>query len=158
MSAAELELRFAGPADRDVLVEFARAMARETEDRELDPEVVRAGVATLLADPSRGRVLVVEDAGRVVATLMLTWEWSDWRNGLFWWIQSVYVAPTHRRSGLYRRMHDHVRALAAAEPDVCGLRLYVERENLTAQKTYRALGMEETPYLIFEEELPRRAR
>jgi ribosomal protein S18 acetylase RimI-like enzyme len=82
---------------------------------------------------------------------MLTTEWSEWRNGLFWWIQSVYVRPAHRGCGHYRRLHQHVRALAAREPGVCGLRLYVERENTAAQATYRALGMFETHYLLFEE-------
>jgi ribosomal protein S18 acetylase RimI-like enzyme len=126
-------------------------MARETEDKDLDVETLRAGVAALLADPARGRTFVVEDGGRVVAALMLTREWSEWRNGEFWWIQSVYVAPTHRRRGHYRRLHEHVRSVAADTPGVCGLRLYVEVENRTAQATYRALGMEEAHYRIFEE-------
>jgi ribosomal protein S18 acetylase RimI-like enzyme len=94
---------------------------------------------------------VVEDDGRVVATLMLTTEWSDWRNGWFWWIQNVYVHPEHRRRGHYRRLHDQVRALAASEPDVHGLRLYVEHENHGARETYRSLGMLETRYRLYEE-------
>jgi len=154
-SAGEARVRDAVPEDRDVLVEFARAMARETEHKELDLATVRAGVAALLADPARGRVLVVECDGRAAATLMLTYEWSDWRNGTFWWIQSVYVAPEHRRRGLYRMLHEHVRELAHATPEVCGLRLYVERENVTAQATYRRMGMGEAAYLMFEEEIRR---
>ncbi|MEW6268410.1 MAG: GNAT family N-acetyltransferase [Thermodesulfobacteriota bacterium] len=154
-SAESLLVREAVPGDRDVLVEFARAMARETEHKELDLATVRAGVATLLADASRGLVFVVEHDGRPVATLMLTYEWSDWRNGCFWWIQSVYVAPAHRRRGLYRMLHQHVRELARAAPDVCGLRLYVERDNVAAQQTYRRMGMGETAYLMFEEEIRR---
>jgi ribosomal protein S18 acetylase RimI-like enzyme len=144
-------LRAARAADRDVLVEFARAMAAETEDKSLDPATLRAGTESLLADPARGRVYVIEDRGAVVASLMLTLEWSEWRNGFFWWIQSVYVHPAHRRRGFYRRLHEHVRALAAADPEVCGLRLYVERDNRAAQEAYRAIGMEETDYLLFEE-------
>lgn len=155
MSAADLRIRAAEPGDRDVLVDFARAMARETEDKDLDVATLRAGVAALLADPGRGRTFVVEESGRVVASLMLTREWSEWRNGEFWWIQSVYVAPDHRRRGHYRRLHEHVRALAASTACVCGIRLYVEVENGTAQATYRALGMEEAHYRIFEELLPR---
>ena len=151
MSAAQPRIREAGPADCDVLAEFALAMARETEDRGLDAATLRAGVATLLADPALGRTFVVEADGEVVASLMLTTEWSEWRNGLFWWIQSVYVRPAQRGRGHYRRLHEHVRALAAREPGVCGLRLYVERENTGAQATYRALGMVETQYLLFEE-------
>jgi ribosomal protein S18 acetylase RimI-like enzyme len=144
-------LRAALPSDRDVLVEFARAMAAETEDKSLDPTTLRAGTEALLADPARGRVYVIDDAGAVVASLMLTVEWSEWRNGWFWWIQSVYVHPAHRRRGFYRRLHEHVRALAAADPEVCGLRLYVERENRAAQETYRAIGMSQTEYVLFEE-------
>lgn len=151
VSAAEVRVRDALPADRDVLVEFARAMARETEGKELDLATVRAGMAALLADPARGRVFVVEAGGTPVATLTVTLEWSDWRNGWFWWIQSVYVQPEHRRRGLYRRMHDHVRALAARDSEVYGLRLYVERENRAARATYVSLGMEETPYRLYEE-------
>ena len=144
-------LRVARPDDRDVLVEFARAMAAETEDKSLDLDVLRAGTASLLADPHRGRVYVIEADGVVAASLMLTIEWSEWRNGFFWWIQSVYVRPEHRRRGFYRRLHEHVRAAAAADPEVCGLRLYVERENHAAQQTYRDIGMVETDYLLFEE-------
>lgn len=155
-SADVPRLRAAVPADRDVLVEFARAMAAETEDKSLDLAVLRAGTDALLADPNRGRVYVVDDGGTVAASLMLTIEWSEWRNGFFWWIQSVYVRPEHRRRGFYRRLHEHVRALAAADPEVCGLRLYVERENHTAQETYRAIGMFETDYLLFEESTRRR--
>ena len=117
---------------------FSCAMALETEDRELDLATVRAGMAALLADPSRGRAFVVEAGGEVIALLVLTLEWSDWRNGFFWWIQNVYVSPAQRRRGHYRRLHEHVRALAERDPDVCGLRLYVEVENAAAQATYRA--------------------
>ena len=102
-------------------------------------------------DPARGRWLVVEDGGEIAAALMLTYEWSDWRGGFFWWIQNVYVAPGHRRSGHYRRLHDHVRATAARDPGVCGLRLYVEHANEKAQATYKAMGMEITHYHVFEE-------
>jgi GNAT superfamily N-acetyltransferase len=147
----EPRVRDATPADRDVLVEFARAMARETEEKELDLTALRPGMAALLADPARGRVFVVEAGGEVVATLTITLEWSDWRNGWFWWIQSVYVRPDHRRTGLYRRMHEHVRALAARDPEVYGLRLYVERENRNARATYVSLGMEETAYRLYEQ-------
>jgi ribosomal protein S18 acetylase RimI-like enzyme len=153
----ETPVRPAGLRDLDVLVGFALAMARETEDLALDPAVVRPGMAALLEDPARGRMFVVEAEGGIAAALMLTLEWSDWRNGFFWWIQSVYVRPEERRRGHYRRLHDHVVALAAREPDVCGLRLYVERENRAAQATYRALGMDGTPYRMFEQSTRRPA-
>lgn len=144
-------VRPAKPDDRDALVAFNQAMARETEDLALDPATARAGVAALLGDPSRGRCFVLEAGGEVAAALTVTTEWSDWRNGFFWWIQSVYVRPDHRRRGFYRTLHEHVRAAAEADPGVCGLRLYVERENARAQQTYRALGMHETHYRIYEQ-------
>lgn len=144
-------VREAEARDLEALVGFAAAMARETEDKELDGPTLRAGVAALLADPARGRTFVVESEGTVVASLMLTFEWSDWRNGFWWWIQSVYVAPAARRRGHYRTLHEHVRALAARQDDVCGLRLYVETANTGAQATYRAMGMSEAPYRIYEQ-------
>ncbi|MDX2169525.1 MAG: GNAT family N-acetyltransferase [Deltaproteobacteria bacterium] len=144
-------VRAALPGDREVLVEFAAAMAQETEDKGLDRATLRAGVDAMLADAARARVFVVEAEGAVVASLMLTLEWSEWRNGWFWWIQSVYVRPGHRRRGFYRRLHEHVRRLAARQPEVCGLRLYVEQENHHAQHTYRALGMFETAYRLYEQ-------
>lgn len=144
-------VREAEARDLETLVGFAAAMARETEDKELDGPTLRAGVAALLADPARGRTFVVESGGAVVASLMLTFEWSDWRNGFWWWIQSVYVAPAARRRGHYRTLHEHVRALAARQVDVCGLRLYVETDNRGAQATYRAMGMHEAAYRIYEE-------
>ena len=144
-------VRGAGPADLDTLVAFNLAMARETESLALHEPTVRAAVAELLEDPARGRWLLLEVGGEIAAALMLTPEWSDWRGGFLWWIQNVYVAPAHRRRGHYRRLHDHVRALAERTPGVCGLRLYVEHENRAAQATYRALGMQETHYKLFEQ-------
>jgi ribosomal protein S18 acetylase RimI-like enzyme len=149
--AAKVRVRESAPEDLEVLIGFAAAMARETEDKELDGPTLRAGVAALLADPARGRTFVVERDGAVVASLMLTYEWSDWRNGFWWWIQSVYVTPAERRRGHYRTLHEHVRALAARERGVCGLRLYVETDNVNAQATYRTMGMHEAPYRIYEQ-------
>lgn len=154
--AAEPRVRAGAVGDIDLLVGYAQAMARETEDRTLDTDTLRLGVSALIEDGDRGRVFVVEIGGRVVATLMVTYEWSEWRNGVFWWIQSVYVHPDHRRQGLYRLLHEHVRAQAAADPQVCGLRLYVEHDNHVAQATYRSLAMEALPYLLWEQ--PTRAR
>ncbi|MCL4685250.1 GNAT family N-acetyltransferase [Myxococcota bacterium] len=149
--SVDVRIRTARADDLEVLVGFNLAMARETEALELDRATVRSGVAALLSHPDRGRVLMVEEAGVAVAALALTLEWSDWRNGMFWWIQSVYVHPDHRRRGHYRRLHEHVRGLAAADPEVCGLRLYVEHENRGAQATYRSLGMRETAYRLYEQ-------
>ena len=144
-------MRRAEARDARSLVEFNLAMARETEAKELAPEVLGAGVARFIGRPEYGFYLVAEDAGRLVGSLMVTYEWSDWRDGLFWWIQSVYVLPSHRRRGVYRRLYEHVKRLAAEAPDVRGFRLYVEKENRAAQATYEQLGMSETHYLMYEE-------
>lgn len=156
-----LRIRDAVPADRDLIADWMIAMAWETEHKRLDPDTVCAGVEAGLADAAKARYFVamreVEVAGRetiavAAGTLMLTHEWSDWRNGDWWWIQSVYVAPEHRRQGVYQAMHDHVAALAQATPGVIGLRLYVERANTAAQSTYRSLRMGDAGYAIFESE------
>ena len=149
-----LSIRKAQPRDADAIAAFNRAMALETEGKALIPELVGAGVRRLLADPSLGFYLVAEHEGQVVACLMVTNEWSDWRNGLFWWIQSVFVQKAWRRQGVYGSLYGHVQALAAAEPQVCGFRLYVEKDNVVAQQAYVALGMGATDYLIYEELRP----
>jgi ribosomal protein S18 acetylase RimI-like enzyme len=147
-------IRLAGAGDAQVLIEFNAAMALETEGKQLLPEVIGAGVRSLLERPASGFYLLAEEDAQIVGSLLVTKEWSDWRKGDFWWIQSVYVLPEWRRKGVYKRLYRHVQALAAEDPAVCGFRLYVERENLRAQATYRALGMKETRYLVFEELKP----
>jgi len=133
------------------LADFNIKMAHETEGVELIPEVITAGVKTMIDNSQMGFYLVVELDNGIQASLMITTEWSDWRNGIFWWIQSVYVRPQYRRQGLYRELYLRVKELAEQEPAVCGFRLYVERDNIAAQKTYESLGMSETEYKIFEE-------
>ena len=147
-------IRRATSQDARELTEFNINMARETEAMELKPEVIGAGVRAMIENPQMGFYLVVELDNGIQASLMVTTEWSDWRNGLFWWIQSVYVRPHYRRQGLYRELYARVKELAEQEPSVCGFRLYVERENSAAQQTYRSLGMKETDYRIFEELTP----
>ena len=149
-----MQVRLATPQDAPVLVEFNAAMALETEQKALLAEVIGAGVRSLLGNPAAGFYVVAEKDGETVGVLMITKEWSDWRNGTFWWIQSVYVRPDARRQGVYKLLYRHVQELAANDPAVCGFRLYVERENGLAQATYRALGMKETRYLVFEELKP----
>jgi ribosomal protein S18 acetylase RimI-like enzyme len=143
-------VREAGPADAATIADFNAAMAQETEDRPLDPAVVGPGVTALLQDHSKGRYWVAEIGGNMVGQLMVTYEWSDWRNGMIWWIQSVYVHPDWRRRGIFSRLYKHVESLVAAEPTAIGLRLYVEEHNERAQKTYRALGMVTPGYVIME--------
>jgi ribosomal protein S18 acetylase RimI-like enzyme len=149
-----MRIRLATPADAAALVAFNAAMALETERKELLPEVIGAGVRALLGNPASGFYVVAEESERVVGSLLVTKEWSDWRNGDFWWIQSVYVRPELRRRGVYKALYRHAQELAAQDPRVCGFRLYVEKDNSRAQATYRALGMKETRYLVFEELKP----
>lgn len=144
-------IRKAELRDADAIARFNSAMALETEGKALLPERVNAGVLRLLNDPSLGFYVVAEQAGSVVGCLMITNEWSDWRNGLFWWIQSVYIVPAARRQGVYRALYDFVRDMARADPGICGFRLYVEKENTAAQRTYSSLGMAPTDYRVYEE-------
>ena len=142
-----LLVRAAVAADAAVLTHNNLAMAAETEAKALDAAIVGRGVRAVFCDARCGRyVVATDDDGPIVGQLMLTAEWSDWRNAWWWWIQSVYVAPSWRRQGVYRALHDHVWAEACRAPregadGVCGVRLYVEAENTTAQTTYAALGM-----------------
>lgn len=159
-----LTIRQATTDDRDRIVLFNQAMAKETEGRILDRETLTRGVGAMLADLARGRYFVAEDersegegslAGEIVGQLAVTTEWSDWRNGEVWWIQSVYVARSHRRRGVYRHLHLHVRDMARAS-GVIGLRLYVERDNEAAQAAYASLGMHASTYVVHEEFWPAR--
>ena len=150
-----IAIRMATKADLEVLVRFQIAMASESEDKGLDENTLRQGIATVLSSEDRALYILAEIAGKPAGTLMLTWEWSDWRNGRFWWIQSVYVTPAHRRLGVYSAMHHHVLSLASKDPMAAGIRLYVEKDNNDAQATYRQLGMIETHYRLFETEFVR---
>jgi GNAT superfamily N-acetyltransferase len=145
-----LNIRRATRRDAAALVAFNGAMALETEGKVLMPRVIGAGVRHLLRHPDAGFYLVAESGGVVIAGLMITNEWSDWRNGELWWIQSVYVRKEYRRQGVYRRLYRFVQALAAKKRGVCGFRLYVERSNRRAQASYLASGMKRTHYLVYE--------
>ncbi len=145
-----LSLRRATLADVPTVAEFNRLLAEETEHTILDPATVAAGVAAGLADAGKGLYFVAEEDGRVLGQLMLTREWSDWRNGWLWWIQSVYVRAEARKRGIFRALYEHVHATAVADPEVIGIRLYVEKDNHAAQKVYERLGMERSGYLVYE--------
>ena len=147
-------IRNATVDDLGRLADWAVAMAWETEQKALDPDTVRKGIAAVLDQPGRGRYFIAERGGEAAGTLMLTYEWSDWRNGDWWWIQSVYVAPAHRRQGVYAALYRHVHARAEMTPRVCGLRLYVERDNAAAQRTYERLGMVDAGYRMYEAPTP----
>jgi len=144
-----LLIRAATPADVADLVAWNAAMAWETERKRLDPEVLHRGVAGVLEQPRRGFYLVAERAGVAVGCLLVTFEWSDWRCGDFWWIQSVYVDPAARRGGVFRALYAAVEQRGVAAGAV-GLRLYVETENRHAQQTYAGLGMQRCHYWMYE--------
>jgi len=152
MSANPIVIHSATVADLDRIAEFNAALARETEHKTLDARTVTDGVREALADPGRSLYFLAEMEGEVVGQTMVTFEWSDWRNGFFWWIQSVYVDSRFRRRGVFRALHEHVRREARGRPDVCGLRLYVHHDNHHAMKTYAQLGMSQTDYLLCEED------
>ncbi len=145
-----MAIRSARPEDSQTIAEFNAAMALETEDLALEPGRVLAGVKAALADPSKGFYLVAESDRSIVGQLMVTFEWSDWRNGVFWWIQSVYVRPDARGHGVYKALYAETQHRAAEAGNVCGIRLYVERDNRRAQQTYERLGMKNTAYSMYE--------
>jgi len=122
----------------------------ETEGLRLDPPLVKAGVSALLADPAKGIYFVAESSGMIAGQLMITYEWSDWRNGNLWWIQSVYVRQEFRRMGVFRGLFTHLEKLAREQPDVRSLRLYMHVDNFTARRTSEKLGMHQTKYEVFE--------
>ena len=146
-----VSIRSGGAEDVATIVAFNRAMAWETEGRDLPLAHATAGVEGLFLHPHYGFYLVAEASGEPVGSLLVTFEWSDWRNGLIWWIQSVYVKPEWRRRGIYRMLYTAVKQRAQGEGKVRGFRLYVEKDNRIAQQTYAALGMREAPYKIFQE-------
>jgi len=145
-----ISIRDANQTDVEVIVRHNAALAMESEDRHLDHNTLESGVRALLADRAKGRYFVAEVAGETAGQLMLTYEWSDWRNGWLWWIQSVYVHPEHRREGVFRALYAHVVAMARGAGDVRGIRLYVDRGNEPAIKTYESLGMDDAGYLLME--------
>ena len=152
----QITIRNAVYQDAERIVHFNMSMARETEDKQLDEKVLTAGVNAIFDNPDRGFYLVAEVNGKVVASLMVTTEWSDWRNGDYWWIQSVYVEPAFRRRGIFSALYAEARLRAESTPNVCGCRLYVERDNKNAQATYTQLGFEQTNYKLYEEMFPQK--
>jgi GNAT superfamily N-acetyltransferase len=142
-------IRKAKASDIPSIIDFQLKMAWETEEIKLTPEIVTKGVQAVFKDHSRGQYYVAENNGSVIASLLITYEWSDWRNCNVWWFQSVFVVPEFRRKGIFRKMYNHVRQLAE-DQDIAGLRLYVETKNIRAQKTYEALGMSSEHYDFYE--------
>jgi len=147
-----IKIRNADIADAVVIADFNVRMALETENKQLCPQIVLAGTKYLINNPSLGFYIVAEADKTIIASTMITFEWSDWRNGLFWWVQSVYVLPEYRRKGVFSKIFEHIQSLARKQNNnnICGIRLYVEKDNSTAQKTYTSLGLKKTEYHMFE--------
>ena len=143
-----LSIRRATSADVDVIVRFNAALAWESEHKTLNPEVLQRGVRAVLADPAKGFYTLAERDGEPVGQVLVTFEWSDWRDGWYWWIQSVYVREDARRGGVFKALFEALQSQAMADPTVIGLRLYVERDNLRAQQAYAKMGLSEEPYFL----------
>jgi GNAT superfamily N-acetyltransferase len=150
MTPPPFSVRDATAADLDAIVEFNERLAWETESKRLDRDVLRGGVARGLADPGRLRYWVAEAGGMLIGQTAVTREWSDWRSGWLWWLQSVYVHADYRGRGVFKAIYRQIRDEALASRDVIGIRLYVENENRRAQQSYRALGFADAGYAVFE--------
>ncbi|BCV48229.1 GNAT family N-acetyltransferase [Shewanella algae] len=144
-------IRKGTPKDTEALVAFNQAMAQETEGLALDSDTLSRGVSTLLENPAKGFYLVAEIEGEIAGSLMVTFEWSDWRAADYYWIQSVYIKPEHRQKGIYRALYHEVKTLAEKQGGAASFRLYVEQENTRAQQAYQSLGMSQSHYLMYEE-------
>ena len=143
-------IRDATPADASIIADYNNRLAEETEARSLDPDLIGPGVAAFLADPTKGRYWLAVIDDKIIGQIAVTYEWSDWRNGMMWWIESVYVHVDYRRQGVYTCLYRHVESQAKSDPEVIGIRLYVEKENERAQSTYAHLGMNMTSYQIMQ--------
>lgn len=148
----EITITTARPEHVPSIIRFQLAMAQETEGKDLNQDQLEQGVRKVFEDKERGVYLVALEGMRVVGVVLITTEWSDWRKGWFWWLQSVYVAEDRRKSGVFRALYEFVKESAKSREDVCGLRLYVDKANTDAFSVYRALGMDETNYALFETE------
>jgi GNAT superfamily N-acetyltransferase len=147
---SEIEIREAESAEWQVIAGFQIKMAKETEDELLDSDTVSGGVQAVFNNPELGRYYVAEAEGQIIASLMITYEWSDWRNATVWWLQSVYVIPAYRNMGVFRQMYQYIQQLAIQRRDVSGIRLYMVSENYTAGQVYQKMGMDGKKYRMFE--------
>ena len=150
VDTTHLHVREATRADLEMIVAFNAALAAETEHKTLDLQVLKRGVERALADRNRGLYFIAEFDRTVVGQTLVTFEWSDWRAAWFWWLQSVYVRPEFRGRGVFKALYRHIQERCRAEPDTCGLRLYVEKSNRRALETYLRLGLAQAPYAMLE--------
>ena len=150
MSDINIIVREGVRQDTDYIVKFQQGMALETEGKILDEALLKKGITAIFDSIDKGFYVVAEIDSHVVGSLLITYEWSDWRNATYWWIQSVFVDLHWRRKGVYRSLHDYVLRIADSRQDICGIRLYVERTNTIAQQTYKNLGMAYSHYDLYE--------
>jgi GNAT superfamily N-acetyltransferase len=136
--------------DVPVLANFQQLLAAETENVQLNTDVVSAGMRALFEDPSKGVYYVAESEDNIIGCYLITYEWSDWRNGMVWWLQSVYVTARHRKQGVFKSMYDHIIETISEDPNILGLRLYVDKTNTRAQQVYASMGMNGDHYTVFE--------
>lgn len=154
-NSSSIKIRKAKIEDLEVIVKFNYNLAKETEDKELHIETLTKGVESMLLDKSKGQYYVYTINDKVVGQIMHTYEWSDWRNGMFLWVQSVYVDLEYRRKGIFRELYNYVKRICDDEEGTVGVRLYVEKENFNAKTTYKSLGMQECNYHMYEYEVKR---
>lgn len=145
-----VSIRPSKPEDIKLLADFQLRLAAETESIELNREVASAGIKALFDDPGKGTYYVAVIASKIIGCYLITYEWSDWRNGMVWWLQSVYVLESHRQQGVFKHMYDHIIKTISQDPTIIGLRLYVDKSNSRAQKVYQSLGMNGDHYTVFE--------
>ena len=150
----KIDIRDATLADQPIIVDFNMRLADETEGKTLNQSLLEPGVTGILADCTKGRYWIAMVDDEEIGQIMVTYEWSDWRNGMLWWIQSVYIRAKYRRKGVFSALYSHVESLVKGDPAACGIRLYVEKENVRAQDTYRKLGFTEPGYHVMETMLP----
>ena len=153
MNDIKITIREATLEDTESIVRFQEGMALETEGKVLDEALLRDGITAIFDSTQKGFYIVAEVGSVVVGSLLITYEWSDWRNATFWWIQSVFVDANWRRKGVYRSMYEYVVNVAKSRKDICGIRLYVERTNTIAQETYKDLGMTHSHYDLYETDI-----
>lgn len=144
------EIQIATKEHAAFIVDFQIKMALETESLTLDRNTVTKGVQAVFKNPSLGQYFIAKEKNKVIASLLITYEWSDWRNAKVWWIQSVYVCPENRRKGVFSQFYSLIKGLVEKSEDAGGLRLYVDKTNVSAQKTYQKVGMNGEHYQLFE--------
>lgn len=145
-----ITIKKAQPQDIDTLIDFQQRLAYESESVTLDASILRKGMEAMFSDPGKGFYNVAVDGKEIVGCHMITYEWSDWRNGLVWWLQSVYVKESHRKNGVFRIMYDNIISTISKDPGIIGLRLYVDKSNDRAMKVYAAMGMDGSHYTVYE--------